>query len=85
MQCDGRPELTLSEPQSQFGDKPLKFQILCPQNGFAVLKGSYGIVQNLYIQEFLQTIFIPIINHCPQQYLFFPARGSWLSRNLLAL
>ena len=27
------------EPQSRFGDKPLKFRVVCPQNGTAVLKG----------------------------------------------
>ena len=31
--------LTLLEPQSRFGDKPLKFQVVCPQNETAVLKG----------------------------------------------
>ena len=31
--------LTLLEPQPRFGDKPLKFQVVCPQNGTAVLKG----------------------------------------------
>ena len=31
--------LTLLEPQSRFGDKSLKFQAVCPQNGTAVLKG----------------------------------------------
>ena len=31
--------LTLLQPQSRFGDKPLKFQVVCPQNGTAVLKG----------------------------------------------
>ena len=30
--------LTLLEPQSRFGDKPIKFQVVCPQNGTAVLK-----------------------------------------------
>ena len=30
--------LTLLELQSHFGDKPLKFQGVCPQNGTAVLK-----------------------------------------------
>ena len=29
--------LTLLVPQSRFGDKPLKFQVICPQNGTAVL------------------------------------------------
>ena len=31
--------LTLLEPQSRFGDKPVKFQVVCPQNGTSVLKG----------------------------------------------
>ena len=31
--------LTLLEPQSRFGDKSLNFQVVCPQNGTAVLKG----------------------------------------------
>ena len=31
--------LTLLEPQFRFGDKPLKFQVVYPQNGTAVLKG----------------------------------------------
>ena len=30
---------TLLEPQSRFGDKALKFQVVCPQNGTEVLKG----------------------------------------------
>ena len=30
--------LTLLEPQSRFGDKTLKFQVVCPQNGTAVPK-----------------------------------------------
>ena len=31
--------LTLLEPQSRFRDKPVKFGVICPQNGTAVLKG----------------------------------------------
>ena len=31
--------LTPLEPQSGCGDEPVKFQIVCPQNGAAVLKG----------------------------------------------
>ena len=31
--------LNLLELQSHFGDNPVKFQVLCPQNGAAVLKG----------------------------------------------
>ena len=31
--------LTLLEPQSRFGDKPVKFHEVCPQNGTAVLTG----------------------------------------------
>ena len=30
---------TLLGPQSRFGDKPVKFQVVCPQNGTAVSKG----------------------------------------------
>ena len=32
--------LTLLGPQSRFGDNPLNFQVVRPQNGTAVLKGS---------------------------------------------
>ena len=31
--------LTLLELQSHFGDNPVKFQVVCPQIGTAVLKG----------------------------------------------
>ena len=34
-----RTTLTLLEPQSRCGDKSVKFQGLCPQNGTAVRKG----------------------------------------------
>ena len=34
-----RSMITLLEPQSRFGDRPVKFQVVCPQNGTAVLKG----------------------------------------------
>ena len=37
--CENRELITLLEPQSRFGDQPLKFQVVCPQNGTAVLKG----------------------------------------------
>ena len=30
--------LALLEPQSRFGDKPLRFEVVCPRNGTAVLK-----------------------------------------------
>ena len=30
---------TLLEPQPRFGDKPLNFQVVCPRNGTAALKG----------------------------------------------
>ena len=39
--------VTLLEPQSAFGDKLLKFQVVCPQNGTAVLKGLIAILQAL--------------------------------------
>ena len=32
-------DLTPLEPQSRFGDKPVKLYVICPQNGTAVLKG----------------------------------------------
>ena len=32
--------LSLLEPQSRFGDKPFRFQVVCPQNGTAVLTQS---------------------------------------------
>ena len=34
--------LTLLEPQSRCEDKPVEFQVLCPQNVTAVLKGLRG-------------------------------------------
>ena len=37
-----RCKLTLLEPHPRFGDAPLKFQVVCPQNGTAVLKGLIG-------------------------------------------
>ena len=37
-----RGSLALLEPESRFGDKPFKFQVVCPQNGTAVLKGLKG-------------------------------------------
>ena len=43
--------LTLLEPQSRFGDNTLKFQVVCPQNGTAVLKGlttSYRFLGTKY-------------------------------------
>ena len=36
--CEGS-FLTLLEPQSRSGDNPVRFQVFCPQNGTAVLKG----------------------------------------------
>ena len=33
------PPSTRLEPQSRFGDKLLKFQVVCPQNGTAALRG----------------------------------------------
>ena len=41
--------LTLLDPQSRFGGKPLKLQVVCPQNGTAVLKGlNVDILGGLY-------------------------------------
>ena len=36
--------LTLLEPQSHFVDKADKFQVVCPQNGTAVLKGLIRVI-----------------------------------------
>ena len=36
---DFSPLTTFLEPQSRFGGKPFKFQVVCPQNGTAVPKG----------------------------------------------
>ena len=33
------PMLTVVEPLSHFGDKPVKLSVICPQNGTAVLEG----------------------------------------------
>ena len=41
---DAHGQLTLLEPQSRFGDKPLKFQVVCPHNGTAVLKGLHPFI-----------------------------------------
>ena len=41
--------LTHLEPQSRWGDKPLKFQAVCPQNGTAVLKGLNHTCYSLII------------------------------------
>ena len=40
-QYDGNVKVlfTVLEPRSRCGDKPLKFQVIRPQNGTAVLKG----------------------------------------------
>ena len=35
--------LTLLGLQSRFGDKPVKFGVICPQNGTAVLKGLTNV------------------------------------------
>ena len=36
--------LTPLEPQSRFGDKPVNFQVVCPQNGTAALKGLINLL-----------------------------------------
>ena len=41
--------LTPLKPQSRFGDKPLKFQVVCPQNGTAVLKELMIYVDTLFL------------------------------------
>ena len=51
-------QLTPLEPQSRFGDKPVKFQIVCPQNGTAVLKGLTQPNNNLATSVALVTFFL---------------------------
>ena len=48
--------LTLLEPQSRFGDKPVKLEVICPQNGTAVLKGLTPQVRFFAFQRVLPTI-----------------------------
>ena len=40
--------------QSRFGDKPLKFQVVCPRNGNAVLNGLILLLQTVMSVEFPQ-------------------------------
>ena len=66
--------LTLLEPQSRFGGKPVKFQVVCPQNGTAALKGLngiYGTDKNLNISLFIPTKFGGTHEHLYIS-LFFP-------------
>ena len=43
----GTTRLTPLEPQSHVGDNPVKFQVVCPQNGTAVLKGLRVVVNGM--------------------------------------
>ena len=43
--------LSLLGPQSRFGDKPLKLQVVCPPNGTAVLKGLSIIVAGQQVMK----------------------------------
>ena len=62
----GGPWLTLLEPQSRCGDKPLKFQVVCPQNGTAVLKGLIGPMEHT---KKLPGIYFPILTDNVRSYL----------------
>ena len=33
--------------QSHFGDRPFEFQVFCPQNGTAVVKGTLAVLKNI--------------------------------------
>ena len=44
----GRGTFTLLGMQSRFGNRPAKFQVVCPQSGTAVVKGVYRPVAALY-------------------------------------
>ena len=50
----GLLSLTPLEPQSRFGDNPLKFQVLCPQIGTSVLKGLTP--KNTFISFIFQSL-----------------------------
>ena len=56
-----KPMSTHLEPQSRFGDKPLKFQEACPQDGTAVLNGlsvsGYLLAYQYYTNQY------SILNH----------------------
>ena len=41
--------LALLEPQSCLRDKPFKLQVICPQNGTAVLKGLTGRTTKIFV------------------------------------
>ena len=74
----------LLEPQSRFGDKPLKLQVVCPQSGTAVLKGLsllfglasgmiyiYGLVlvrKQLGVLFLLGSFHIPSATLCAMTY-----------------
>ena len=46
-----RPFLSLSGPQSRFGDKLFRIGVVCPRNGTAVLKGVSKGHQQGYTKE----------------------------------
>ena len=52
--------LTLLDSQSRFGDKPIKLQVVCPQNGAAVLKGL-----TYYFLSCSNPTFFPSFFHVP--------------------
>ena len=60
--------LTPLEPQSRFGGKPLKLQVVCPQNGTAVLKG-------LSLNRLC--VFVNVAINSPVRRFFFSPTG-WL-------
>ena len=47
MKLGRKDDVTSLVLQSRVGDKPLYFQVLCPQNGTAVLKGLKQHEQHL--------------------------------------
>ena len=52
------PYLTVLEPRSRFEDNPLYFQVVCPQNGTAVLKalGKNGGARALPVKRATDSI-----------------------------
>ena len=47
--------LVVLEPQSRFGDKPVKFQVVRPQNGTVVLKGLIRTLGSMVYIKNLRT------------------------------
>ena len=64
------------EPQSRFfGDKPLEYQAVCPQNGAAALKGSMGVDIASLDSRFVSPFLVDPLT----KGVFFSSPGMWAS------